>query len=71
MTDDSQPPRFPLLFVVVLGLGLAGLAYTLRDLRRSLTDMEGQHWVMLVIVLAVGYVAGRVWTAPAKLVGLP
>lgn len=33
--------------------------------------MEGQHWLMLVIVLVVGYVLGRVWTAPAQMVGLP
>jgi hypothetical protein len=33
--------------------------------------MEGQHWLMLIIVLIVGYVLGRVWTQPAKMVGLP
>lgn len=33
--------------------------------------MEGQHWVMLLIILAVGYVIGRLWAAPAQLVGLP
>lgn len=33
--------------------------------------MEGQHWMMLLVILIVGYVLGRVWAAPAQLVGLP
>lgn len=33
--------------------------------------MEGQHWVMLIIVLMVGYVLGRIWTQPAQMLGLP
>jgi hypothetical protein len=33
--------------------------------------METQHWVMLAVILAVGYVIGRLWSTPAQLVGLP
>lgn len=33
--------------------------------------MQGQHWLLLLIVLVVGYVLGRVWTTPAQMVGLP
>ena len=33
--------------------------------------MEMQHWLMLMIVLIVGYVLGRTWATPAKMVGLP
>ena len=33
--------------------------------------MEGQHWFLLMVVLAVGYVLGRVWATPAQAVGLP
>lgn len=33
--------------------------------------MEGQHWVMLFIVLVAGYVLGRIWTQPAMMLGLP
>jgi hypothetical protein len=33
--------------------------------------MEGQHWLMLVVVLIVGYIVGRVWATPAQMVGLP
>lgn len=33
--------------------------------------METQHWVMLLVILAAGYVIGRLWSTPANLVGLP
>jgi hypothetical protein len=33
--------------------------------------MEMNHWIMLLVILIVGYIAGRVWSAPAKMVGLP
>jgi hypothetical protein len=33
--------------------------------------METQHWLMIAIVLVVGYVLGRMWSTPAQLVGLP
>lgn len=33
--------------------------------------MEGQHWIMLLVIVAVGYVLGRVWAKPAQMVGLP
>lgn len=58
-----------LLLVVVLAT--AGTLYTLRDLGTEVMTMEGQHWVMLLIAIVVGYVLGRIWLAPAKLVGLP
>lgn len=33
--------------------------------------MEGTHYLMLAVVLIVGYVIGRVWATPATMVGLP
>jgi hypothetical protein len=33
--------------------------------------MEGQHWFMLAVALAVGYVLRGVWKTPATMVGLP
>lgn len=33
--------------------------------------MNMGHWVMLAVILVVGYALGRVWPAPAQLVGLP
>lgn len=52
-------------------LAVAGIAYTVREMGTEALAMEGQHWIMLLIAVAVGYVTGRVWTQPAKLVGLP
>jgi hypothetical protein len=33
--------------------------------------LESSHWLMLLIVLVVGYVLGRLWAMPAQAVGLP
>jgi hypothetical protein len=49
----------------------AGLGLTVLTLAHGVGNMEGQHWIMLVIILAVGYVVGRIWATPAQLVGLP
>ena len=51
-------------------LGAAGTLYLLKQMERDLV-MEGQHWIMLAIILVAGYVLGRIWTTPAQMVGLP
>lgn len=33
--------------------------------------METQHWIMLLVILAAGYVLGRLWATPAQMIGLP
>lgn len=33
--------------------------------------MEGRHYLMLVVVFALGYVVARMWPAPGQAVGLP
>jgi hypothetical protein len=53
-----------------LVLGAAGTLYLLRQLERDI-EMEGQHWIMLLVILVAGYVLGRLWTTPATMVGLP
>ena len=57
-----------------LGVGVvlaaAGAAYTIANLREDIA-MEGQHWIMLLVILIAGYVLGRLWTTPAQMVGLP
>jgi hypothetical protein len=57
--------------VVVLGLGAAGLGFTLLNLEQGVTTLEGQHWIMLLVILVVGYVLGRLWAQPAQMLGLP
>lgn len=57
--------------VIAFGLGAAGLGFTVLQLEQGALAMEGQHWVMLAVILVAGYVLGRLWTAPATMVGLP
>jgi hypothetical protein len=33
--------------------------------------MEGRHWLMIIVVFALGYVAARMWPAPGQAIGLP
>ena len=54
-----------------VAIGAAGLGYTVANMGSEALAMEGQHWVMLFIVLCVGYVLGRLWTQPAQMLGLP
>lgn len=51
-------------------LGAAGTLYLVRQLGKDIA-MEGQHWIMLAVILVAGYVLGRIWTTPAQMVGLP
>jgi len=54
------------IVLATIGVGTAALF-----LHQEVTTMEGQHWVMLLVILVVGYVLGRIWTAPAQMIGLP
>lgn len=51
-------------------LGAAGTLLTLKTLKEGLA-VEGQHWIMLLVILVAGYVLGRLWATPATMVGLP
>jgi hypothetical protein len=51
-------------------LGAAGTLYLLKQMGKDI-EMEGQHWIMLAVILVAGYVLGRIWTTPAQMVGLP
>lgn len=57
--------------VLLIGLGAAGLGFTLLQLGQGASTMEGQHWVLMLICIAVGYALGRLWTQPARMLGLP
>jgi hypothetical protein len=57
--------------LLIVALGAAGLGFTVLQLSEGVQSMEGQHWVMLLIALAVGYALGRLWTTPAQMLGLP
>ena len=49
----------------------AGIGFTALALSKGFKTMEGQHWIMLLVVLVAGYVLGRIWTTPATMIGLP
>jgi hypothetical protein len=60
--------------IVLLGgimLATAGAATTGLSLVKGMQAMEGQHWIMLLVVLVAGYVLGRIWVTPAQMIGLP
>lgn len=60
-----------LLPVIGIGLAAGGAAMTAQYLGEGIATMEGQHWIMLLVVLIAGYVLGRLWTTPAQMLGLP
>ena len=60
----------PVLFGGVVVIGAAGTLLTLATLKEGLA-VEGQHWIMLLVILIAGYVLGRLWATPATMVGLP
>jgi hypothetical protein len=60
----------PVLLGGVVVIGAAGALLTVQTLKEGLA-VEGQHWIMLLVILIAGYVLGRLWTTPAQMVGLP
>lgn len=60
----------PALVGAAVVLGAAGAAFTLREFGKEIA-MEGQHWIMLLVILIAGYVAGRLFPQAGQMVGLP
>jgi hypothetical protein len=54
------------ILTTTIGVGFAAVYLT-----QEVTHMEGQHWIMLAVILVAGYVLGRIWTTPAQMIGLP
>jgi hypothetical protein len=54
-----------------IGLAAGGAGLMMLYLGEGVATMEGQHWIMLLVILVVGYVLGRLWTTPAQMLGLP
>lgn len=67
MSSDSFYEKYPW----GLALHIGGAAMMLAYLATGAKDMEMQHWIMLLVILVVGYVLGRIWATPATMVGLP
>jgi hypothetical protein len=60
----------PVLLGGVVVIGAAGTLLTLQTLKEGLV-VEGQHWIMLAVILVAGYVAGRLFPQAGQMVGLP
>jgi hypothetical protein len=60
----------PLLLGGVVVIGAAGTLYTITNLGKDLA-VEGQHWIMLAVILVAGYVLGRLMPQLGQTVGLP
>jgi hypothetical protein len=52
-------------------VAVAGTLYSARDLTQEALTMQGQHWIMLLVAIALGYVAGRMFPQAGQMVGLP
>ena len=57
--------------VLLAAIAVAGTLATASTLSAEVLAMNGQQWIMIIVVLAAGYVAGRLFAQPARLVGLP
>lgn len=60
----------PAIIGATVVLGAAGTLYLVEQLGKDIA-VEGQHWVMLLVILVVGYVAGRLFPQVGQTVGLP
>ena len=60
----------PIALGAIVVLGAAGAAFTLRELGEGLA-VEMQHYIMLLVILIAGYVAGRLFPQFGQMVGLP
>jgi hypothetical protein len=59
------------LVLAITVIATAGTLATLQSLATEATAMQGHQWIMLLVAVAAGYVAGRLFVAPAKMIGLP
>jgi ABC-type uncharacterized transport system permease subunit len=57
--------------VLLSALAVAGTLTTAQSLATEAIAMNGNHWIMLLVAVAAGYVAGRLFAKPAQMIGLP
>ncbi len=66
-----DPVAHPFVAVVAFGLGAAALATQFETITQEVATMEMQHWIMIIIIFAVGYAVGRLFPQAGQMVGLP
>jgi hypothetical protein len=59
------------LIIGLTVIAVAGAATTTAALYTEGLTMQGTHWIMLLVAVAAGYVAGRLFAQPAQMLGLP
>lgn len=69
VADDPQTSH-RLLAWALITLAVFGTLTTTRTLTKEIS-MQGTHWIMLLVAVAAGYVAGRLFAQPAQMLGLP
>lgn len=58
-------------FIALAALAVAGTLHEAKALHEEALTMQGSHWIMLLVAVAAGYVAGRLFAQPAQMLGLP
>lgn len=61
---------FKIAAIVLVAIVVYGTLQTARELEKEF-EMQGSHWIMLLVVLAAGYAAGRFFPQAGHAVGLP
>lgn len=70
--DDDKLTGQELMRLGLVAVGAFGVAVTARHLwTQGVPAMDGMNLVMIAVLVVVGYALGRLWSTPAKLVGLP
>ena len=57
--------------VALSAIAVFGTPTTAQALLTEGLTMNGSHWIMLLVAVAAGYVAARLFPAPGKMIGLP
>ena len=57
--------------VTFVAIAAFGTLTTAQTLFTEGLAMNGTHWIMLLVAIAAGYVAGRLFAQPAQMLGLP
>jgi hypothetical protein len=61
----------PAAIVAITVFAVTGTALTAQYLLTEGLAMQGTHWIMLLVAIAVGYVAGRMFPQAGQAIGLP
>lgn len=61
----------PALTITLGALAAVGTVQAARDLYLESKTMNGTSWLLLLVAVVAGYLAGRLIPQPARMLGLP